>query len=212
MDLNNNLANSGSLEEDNSNLDDENNQKHSKNNEFALFDSKMKLKSENNEILCNNKYIRGSGNTIEIIEDNCFNNNEDNEVHNSLKMSNIIPQNSQNNFIDNPFKNNNIGNDNIGNFLKKDENEIKFNRFDINNIQNNQILNQNQNSSILRKKNFIYNIYGNLYAGLNDYNYNYINNDNNIIISDLQNNSININNFNNNINMQSNINFNNIFE
>ena len=61
----------------------------------------------------------------------------------------------------------------------------------MNNIQNDQMYNQNlnlSNLSNLRKNNFIYNINGNLYAALNNYNYNNINNDNNIFVFDLQNN------------------------
>ena len=167
------------------------------NNEFRL------LNSENREIVHNSSILKESlNNTLSILENNEMNNNSNNiEVHNSFYMNKLISQNSKSQ----DSVNNSIKPEKSINDLKQENSKILKNV-----IPKIELISQNPDINKKNKKSFIYNINGNLYAGIN----NEINhlNDNNIIISDLQKNSFNNINYNSNINFQNNNNnYNNYF-
>ena len=141
--------------------------------------------SFNSQLLNNKDIPRESGDTVSIIEKKYFQyRGNSNDINKSeSKDINDYEEEEEKENIDNPFyqpkngeKNNNV-NGLIMNENKKNENHI-FNE----------------------KKSFIYNINGNLYEFLGEIN---SKNEDNIIISDLNNymdfqNNINFNNFNNN--------------
>ena len=162
--------------------------------EYEEFNSKMLLPS-GNQLINNNSLQDESLNTVSIIENKNFMNKD---------KSNIIDSNIMQNNINN-FKVESRNNFNFSNIQRESFPEQMANPFfqprnTENNNNINLITNQNQiqSQNILNKRNYIYNIYGNLYSYFKNGN---PNNEDNIIISDLNNNidfQNNINNHNNN--------------
>ena len=165
-----------------------------KEKEYEEFNSKMLLPS-GNQLINNNSFQDESLNTVSIIENKNFMNSDKSNIIDSNLMQNKI-----NNFKDESKNNFNFSNIQRESFPEQMANPFFQPRNTENNNNINLITNQNQIQSlnILNKRNYIYNIYGNLYSYLKSDN---PNNEDNIIISDLNNNidfQNNINNHNNN--------------
>ena len=171
------------------------------------------LLSPDNQMMINESAPKSSINTLSIIENRLFSRENSGDINQNNIPNNINPFKKESNNNNINFNNNNQLGANLQgrpNPFHNPDNNIDNNiRQNNNNINLNKLMN-NQNINILNKKNYIYNIYGDLYSYLNENNQS---NENNIIISDLEiNNNINNNyrNMNPQLNIPNNhINFNN---